>query len=146
MLEFYKDGNPVKCNPIFKNGRVGQCVVLTNVGYSPDADLEVNPLAGYAQPAIFTIIGKTEHAYTLKDTNGKIFVVADRSFGASCAYLYDAQQWAQWCKAHEAEKLARKQNKIEQLEAQVDLLKSILIKQGIRVVTVEQADALGLSL
>ena len=65
------------------------------------------------------------------------------NFNDSCL-LYDPQEWLTWNDLHEKEKLSRKQRKIEQLESQKELLKDILIKQGIRIVTKAQAKDLGL--
>lgn len=44
----------------------------------------------------------------------------------------------------EKEKFSRKERKIAQLEGHLELLKDILIKQGIRIVTKAQAEDLGL--
>ena len=53
-------------------------------------------------------------------------------------------EWLTWNDLREKEKLSRKQRKIEQLESQKELLKDILVKQGIRIVTKAQAEDLGL--
>ena len=58
------------------------------------------------------------------------------------SYIFDAQEWLTWNAMREKEKFSRKQRKIEQLEGHVDLLKDILVKQGVRVVTEEQAKEL----
>lgn len=70
--------------------------------------------------------------------------MAEWYYGASESYLYDAQEWLKWNAMRENEILSRKQRNIEQLEGHMELLKDILIKQGARIVTEEQAKDLGL--
>lgn len=149
MLEFYKDGKPVKISPIYSDGQVSQMVIYgQNVDWGPSATPESKPLSQYPAPSIFKIleIGKDSKGkpsyYRLKDSTGKCFSLD--TDGTATWYLYDAQEWLTWQNLHQTEKIARKQNKIELLESHLSLLKDILIKQGIHIVTKEQAKELNL--
>jgi len=96
--------------------------------------------------SIFTISVREEGKdgyYILSDAKGnRIKILFD---GTQHWYLYDAQEWLNFNDLRETEKFSRKERKISQLEGHVDLLKDILVKQGIRVVTKEQAQKLGLN-
>ena len=146
MLEFYKDGKRVELRAIHGNGQVGQMLIYgEKVNWGPNSS---SPLAQYQCPSIFKIleIGKGSigyHGYyRLKDSNGKCFSL--NLEGRDTWYLYDAQEWLTWQDLHQSEKLSRKQKKIELLESHLSLLKDILIKQGIHIVTTEQAKDLNL--
>ena len=148
MLEFYKDGKPVSIKPICSNGNLGQMVIYgQKVDWGPRATSTSAPLSQYQSPSVFKIteIGKGSHGYgpyyCLQDPTGKCINVDPKQGGW---YLYDAQEWLIWQNLHLNEKLARKQNKIELLESHLSLLKDILIKQGIHIVTKEQAEKLNL--
>lgn len=149
MLEFYKDGKPVRIKPIYSDGQSYQMVIYgQNVDWGPRATPESNPLSQYSAPSIFKILqivkdckGKPSY-YRLKDSTGKCFSLDVDS--TDTWYLYDAQEWLEWQTLHQNEKIARKQKKIELLESHLSLLKDILIKQGIHIVTTEQAKDLNL--
>lgn len=142
MLEYWKDGKSVSCKAIYGRGRVGQVVILDHVSYGDNPDLEKHPLARYIQPYAFTIVEKVEgrDGYCIVvDAEGNRIVLQGESGGS---YLYDANEWCVWQREYEKEKLARKDGRIAHLESQVALLKSILVSQGMRLITKEQAAAL----
>lgn len=142
MLEFYKNGKMITVYEIGDKGQVGQTVIFGNrVDWGVTPDPTKYPLSQYPCPSIFTIVEKQEGKdgyYVLSDTNGNRIKLQDDS------YLYDAQEWLTWNAMNEKEKLFHKQKKIEQLEDHVELLKDILIKQGIHIVTEAQSKDLGL--
>lgn len=145
MLKYWKDGKEVIINPIYSAGQVGQVIILgekVDWGESPNA--EKYPLCQYPYLSLFTIVGISTHPedkyYVLRDPDGKNFIL---KFGAA-DYLYNIKDWLAFNTIHVAEKTARKQRKIEALEGQVALLKDILIKQGVRIVTDAQAKILGI--
>jgi hypothetical protein len=139
MLTYFKNGTRVDLTAIYAHGQPGQPVILAHVHFGKDAK---NPLAAYSQPTAFTIAETTDSSYRLKGPKGEDVWV---NFADSdTSYLYDATEWAQYTEAHEADHLARKEGKIAMLEAHLQLLKSILTAQGIRIVTETQAKALGL--
>ena len=148
MLEFWQNGKKIEVKAIYSNGKVGQTVIFgQRVDWGVNPDTTKYPLSQYPCPSIFTIVEKIEGKngyYVLSDANGNRIKLQDEYYGASESYLYDAQEWLTWNALHEKEKLSRKQRKIEQLEGHVELLKDILIKQGARIVTQEQAKDLGL--
>ncbi len=148
MLEFWQNGKKIEVNAIYGKGKVGQTVIFgqrVNWGVTPDTTKY--PLSKYPCPSIFTIVERKEGKdgyYILSDANGNRIKLQDEFHGTSESYLYDAQEWLTWNAMHEMEKLSRKQRKIAQLEGIVELLKDILIKQGVRIVTEAQAKDLGL--
>jgi hypothetical protein len=148
MLEYWRDGQRVECHAIYGNGKVGQIVVLANVSFGQNPDFAEKPLAAYTQPAFFTIkerrvVGEHGYEYDLVDKTGKVITVNGEH--TDNWWLYDADEWGQWQIGHFNEKVERKDGEIKRLTLQRDLLKSILVAQGIRIVTKEQAEALGLS-
>lgn len=147
MLEFWKNGKQVAIKAIWNNGKVGQAVIYgERVDWGENPDPIKKPLSKYSCPSLFTIVEKKEENegyYVLSDTNGNRIKVHSE-WGGHEDYLYDAQEWLTWNALHEKEKLSRKQRKIEQLEGHVELLKDILIKQGVHIVTEEQAKNFGL--
>lgn len=148
MLEYFKDGNKVECKPIYGHGYVGQIVIFDHVSYGEKPDLVRDPIAAYPQPYPFTIVEKVEGSdgyYVISDSKGNLIKLQTEHFGASFAYLYDAIELLEWRKGHEKEQIARKERKIQQLEGNLALLKSILIAQGIRVVSNETAKQLGIA-
>lgn len=145
MLKYWKDGKEVILHAIYSSGRVNQVIILgkkVDWGESPNA--EKYPLSQYPYLTVFTIVGISTHPeekyYVLRNPDGKNFIL---KFGEA-DYLYDIKEWLEFNAIREAEKMAHKQRKIETLESQVDLLKDILVKQGVRVLTKEQAKALGI--
>ena len=144
-LIYWKDGKKIECKAIYENGHEGRAVVLHNVSFGKNPDREMDPLAGYNQPAIFTILKRTDKGYILVDQDCHEFLVPGEHCGnPSCSYLYDATEWAEWAMAHHSEKMDRKDKKIEHIESQIAMLKDILIKQGFRVISEAQAKQLGL--
>ncbi len=147
MLEYWKDGKQVKCEEICGRGHIGQVVILDHVSYGENPDLEKYPLAKYVHPYAFTIVEKVEGKdgyYVVTDAEGNRITLRNRSYGADGSYLYDANEWLMWNKGYQKDKLTRKEHKIEQLKGNLDLLKDIIIKQGFRVVTEDQAKTLGI--
>lgn len=144
MFEYCINGNTIQVNPIYQNGYVGQTVIYgQKVSFKGSF---YNPLSNYSAPSIFTIVEKNEARdgyYILIDSSGNKIKIQDMFNGASSPDLYDAQEWLMHNNVYTNEKINRKQRKIEQLEGQVALLKDILVKQGIKIVTEEQAQLLG---
>ncbi|MCX6735521.1 MAG: hypothetical protein NTZ13_00345 [Candidatus Parcubacteria bacterium] len=145
MLEYYKDGETVRLDALYGKGVVGRRVILDNVCFSKDS---ISPLAKYPSRTVFAIIEKTfvdnwNYSYVLMDNSGERFVLSRD--GGDTAYIYDLEAWALFLYESEKEHRARKDKKIAHLESQVALLKDILIKQGVRVITQEQSKTLGLS-
>lgn len=148
MLEFWQNGKKIEVKAIYDNGKVGQTVVFgQRVDWGVNPNPTEYPLSQYPCPSIFTIVEKQEGKdgyYILSDANGKCIKLQDKYYGASESYLYDAQEWLTWNEMREKEKFSSKQRKIEQLESHLELLKDILIKQGIHIVTEAQAKTLNL--
>lgn len=148
MSEFWQNGKKIAVSPIASKGKVGQMVIFgSRVDWGLTPDPIEKPLSQYPFPSIFTIVEKKEGKdgyYILSDANGNRIKLQDKYYGASESYLYDAQEWLKWNAMREDEILSRKQRNIEQLEEHMELLKDILIKQGARIVTEEQAKDLGL--
>lgn len=147
MLEFWKNGKPIRVEAIYRKGKVGQMVIFgEQVNWGENPDPTKYPLSQYSCPSIFTIVEKVEGAegyYIIRDVNGNFIKLQNESSGSH--YLFDAQEWLTWNQMHEEEKFFRKLRKIGQLEGHIDLLKDILIKQGIRTVTEAQAEKLGIN-
>ena len=145
MLEFWQNGKKIEINAIYSKGNIGQMVIFgQRVDWGVNPSPTQRPLSQYSCPSIFTIVEKNEEVlgyYILSDIKGNRIKVDLRN---DSAYLYDAQEWLTWNNLRENEKFSRKQRKIEQLEGHVELLKDILIKQGVRIVTKAQAEELGL--
>lgn len=145
MLEFWQNGKKIEINAIYSKGNIGQMVIFgQRVDWGVNPSPTQRPLSQYSCPSIFTIVEKNEEVlgyYILSDIKGNRIKVDLRN---DSAYLYDAQEWLTWNNLRENEKFSRKQRKIEQLEGHVELLKDILIKQGVRIVTKAQAEDLGL--
>lgn len=142
-LEYWKDGKRVKIHPIYDVGRVRQMVILDQVSFEENPDSEKYPLAHYPQPYLFTIIIVGKTYYYMVDAEGEK-VACDKNSINGSGSLYDAMEWLAWQRSHHEDKLRRKERKIEQLEGHVALLRDILIKQGFRVLTPEQAKELEL--
>ncbi len=146
MLEYQKDGGTVKVSGIYGKGRVGQMVVLDNVQLHHTC-----PLVKYPQPHVFTIAekiggGEREDIYILVDQDGNRVLGEGSQYGEGYGgHLYDLVEWVTWMTERTKEKLARKERKIALLEAHLQLLKDILIKQGVRVVSQETAKQLGIT-
>ena len=148
MLTAWKNGTQVKCSPIYDTGRIGQVVILDNVDYGRNPNLDKHPLARYPQPCICTIAGKKSvdhgYVYVLKDTDGKNIVLPSSHSDTTGWYLYDATSWLEWQKAKIEEEKERSDHEIRQLRIEKELLEKILVAQGFRVITQEQAKKLGI--
>lgn len=147
MLNYWKDGKEIIVPSIGKTGRVGQVLILgEKVDWGKSSFNSKNPLTNYPYLSVFTIVLKNEHDeyYVLRDSCDKTFIIHWHTFDCDVSHLYDITTWLEFNATREAEKFSRKQRKIEQLEGHVDLLKDILIKQGTRIVTEEQAKKLGI--
>jgi hypothetical protein len=138
-----KDGTEIKCPSVYGDGRPGQVVVLMNVCFEKIPDLEKWPFGAYPQPSFFTILeklGVEKYSlwYLVRDVYDKEFK-CEFSIG-----IYDAQVWGQWNAAKQKEDSRQKNARIQHIEAQVALLRGILVDQGIKVITPEQAKTLGI--
>jgi hypothetical protein len=129
-MEFYKQGKKVEVKPIFNNGRVGQIIVLTNVSLDPEFTL-----SRYAQPSFFVIREIKEDGYLITDDEG---ISRNLSFRTAW-FIYPAKEWTSWNMEREQEELRKKEGHIKTLTGKLELLKGILIAQGMRYVTKEQA-------
>ncbi len=147
MLEFCVNGKTILLHPICNKGSVGQMVILgSRVDWGNNPDPVAKPLSKYPYLSLFTIVVKATNEdgyYILSDAKGEQIKVSMK--GTDHWYLYDAQEWLNFNHLRETEKFARKERKISQLEGHVDLLKDILVKQGIRIVTEDQAKKLGIN-
>lgn len=147
MLEYWKNGERIELNAIYGKGIVGQTVILGERVCWDGIDPDEKQLSKYPYLSVFTIIDKKDGKdgyYLLKDSQNCAVILKDKHYGASCAYLYDLNEWLQFNEKKQEEKLSRKQRKIEQLEGHVNLLKDILVKQGIRIVTENEGKELGI--
>lgn len=139
-LEYGSGEGKETCSAIYSGGVVGQVVILDHVSFGDNPDPEVYPLGKYLQPYAFTIVGITEEedCYLLRDADG----VEVKSHDG--AYLFDAKEWLTWSEGRREYQLWEKADEISILNAKLNLLKEILIAQGVKVVTQAQFDALGL--
>ena len=122
-------------HPISTYGKVGQTVIC--FGQKSDSKL-----SQYTSPTIFTIVEKKDGKdgyYMLADSNNNTIKVQSEYYGASTCDFYDAQKWLTWIDAENSRMSSISNKEIEKLENNVALLKEILIKQGIHIVTEEQA-------
>lgn len=133
-------------NAIYDNGKVADVVVLDNVTLDKS---EGSPLSDYIQPAFFTIVElhfsndcrDTITSYLIRDSDGAEFDVSSR-YGW---YLVRLVDWVENKEQLRRETIKHKENKIIQLQYQLDILKEILTNQGIRIVKESQAKELGLT-
>lgn len=135
---------------LYSNGRVGMIVVLDSVFLGSDS-----PFAKYQQPAFFTIVEdqtpepRYQGIYVLRDSDGNMIrtqaeddVRGDQSISP---YLAEVSKWAAWMKNKVEGDRQIQDRKISTLRDRQELLKEILVAQGVRVVTDEQAKALGIA-
>lgn len=140
MLRYWKDGKEIRCDAIHDKGHVGQVVIFDRVSIGNDK----HPLKKYPQPYVFTIMEKIEGKgwhYVMKDAEGELINI----YSGDSRYFYDAIELVTWEGGDYIEKQMRSQDKIRMLESQLELLKNILTKQGIRIVTQEEAEKLGIA-
>lgn len=149
MLSFRQNSKEIIIYPINSRGKVGQMVILCNkFERRENIDPIKQPLSQYPSHYVFTIVEKVEGEngyYILKDLDGNRIKVQDIYYGvATTTYLYDFQEWLAWNDMRQEEAISCKMREIAKLKGYIELLKEILIKQGIRIVTEEQAKNLGL--
>ena len=129
---------------LYGHGTVGMIVVLDHVHLS-----EESPCGKYVQPAFFTIVEAPESnasgfdaSYVLRDTAGRL--VDTKGCQGTACYLSKVDDWSDW--RDEQAKDARVSNAktIDTLRDRVALQKSILVEQGFRVISNEQALTLGI--
>ena len=127
---------------IHGNGTVGMMVVLDHVSMSPD-----EPFSHYRLPAFFTLTGSAReetpgyHAvYVMRDTGGNTVSTQ----GSIPSYLIEVDDWQKWRSNREDQTHSDQIRKITTLRDRLELLKEIMMGQGVRVITNEQAVALGI--
>lgn len=141
MLELCQNGKKRELDAIYSRGKEGQAVIYgENVNWGENPNPIKNPLSQYLYLSIFTIVKKNNENYILKDAAGELIKVSY----SDASWLYDAQEWLLFNEARKKIRAANSKKKIEQLEDRLDLLKDILIKQGIHIVTEAQAKKLDL--
>lgn len=117
-------------------------VVLDHVSMSPG-----EPFSHYRLPAFFTILEITReetagyHAvYTMRDTGGNTVSTQ----GSIPSYLIEVDEWETWRTNREDQTHADQSRKISTLRDRLELLKEIMMGQGVRVISNEQAEKLGI--
>ena len=124
---------------IYNNGYVGQMVILDNVSFGDNPDPDKQPLSAYPLQSIFIIKNvmtpgnglpdiefRCNGFYILQDQKGNLINVNDPSCGASCGYLYDAQEWLDFKKLKRQVDNDEYKSHIEKLNGDISLLTSIL--------------------
>lgn len=134
---------------LYGGGSVGMIVVLDSISLEPE-----NPFAKYSQPAFFTIVEdltperRFNGDYVLQDSTGnRIRTVADpndRSGSNVSSYLTEVNVWAAWKAETHAKAIETRDQRIERGLVRVAILKDVLVEQGFRLITTEQAAALGI--
>jgi hypothetical protein len=127
---------------LYQYGDVGMIVVLDHVG-----GLSA-PFSDYTQPAFFTIVeapesNKTGHRahYVLRDTAGNEVSTVGHS---TASYLSKVDDWAVWKKQKAGEVANDNARIIATLGDRVSLLKGIMVEQGVRVISNDQVQKLGI--
>jgi hypothetical protein len=159
-----KDDKEIVCKPIGEDGRVGQIVVLAKVVLPKIHEEDPNklPWKRYQLPQVFTIVEKKYFSvpesgylhgyyYVLADTNGKHLETTVAPYYKGQYILYDIQEWLAYQKAYQADQFEERDSKIVSLEQDVEslahdveLLRDILVRQSVKIVTEEEAEQLGL--
>lgn len=128
---------------LYGHGTVGMIVVLDHVHLSDEG-----PCGKYVQPAFFTIMEAPESnakgfdtSYVLRDTAGRL--VDTKGSSTSC-YLSTVDDWADWRADQAKDDRVNSARTIDTLRDRVGLLKGILVEQGFRVISNEQAEKLGI--
>lgn len=127
---------------LYGHGTIGMMVVLDHVHLSIQ-----DPLVKYAQPAFFTIVELPlsdpgfDSYYVLRDTAGNEVSTKGHS---TANYLYKVDEWAAWRAAQAEQSHVHQVRTISTLRDRLELLKEILVEQGFRVITTEQAEKLGI--
>jgi len=137
---------------IFDKGKVNDIVVLDNVTFGKENIFaKYKKLAKYEQPAFFTIVAAVQlstedekfMSYTLRDSQGIEFDVRQPDSGW---LLVEVNNWAKNKEECYKDSIYNEQVKINKLSHQNEILKEILIKQGIRIVSQAQAKDLGIDI
>lgn len=136
---FIWDNKEYRLVPIGSASEVDQMVVLDKVGYDKDS---ADPMASYPHPAFFRIIAKSDNGYTLRDTSGRIISVD----AGSGYHLFDIDAWFTWQKIQKQAIEDAADKRANRLKDRLELLKSILTAQGVKLITPDQAKQLGLDL
>lgn len=145
---YYKDGIKIECHCISENGHVGQVVILNGTTLSDD-----HPFGGYHQPYAFTIVERVDGEngyYIIVDSEAKKYKLSlcgtksteSDALGWMICNLYDANEWLAWKDGETKNEFADKKREVKELKSNIALLKDILIKQGFRIITEEQAKVL----
>lgn len=115
----------------------GDIVVVAHVGFNPGHWTEK-----YPQPACFTVVNGKPGTLTLQHSGGDIIQPEQAENVRS--YLFPPQQVFDWMKAVREHDADRSEREIRILQIEKALLRDILTKQGVRVVTEAQFQQLGL--
>lgn len=128
---------------LYSAGTVGMMVVLDHVCMSPS-----ETFGQYPHPAFFTITEAPPSetpgfnaVYTLRDTKGN--TVSTKGSSVS-NYLIEVDVWQKWRANREDQTHADQIRKISTLRDRMELLKEILVGQGFRVISNDQAEKLGI--
>lgn len=143
---FTLNGEQVELQPIYDNPlSVGGVLVFDLISGDRLKQLieAKHSLALFPQPSFFFVSAQTDfsiYLYPLGRENDIIEIRCNNRLD----YLFKLEEWAKWKTRRDREKIARKEAKINQLTAQLEMLKDILKAQGFRVITAEKAAELGL--
>ena len=135
---------------LYGAGRVGMIVVLDHVSLSI-----TDPFVKYQQPAFFTIVedlspeNRRNGIYVLRDSEGNLIKTqagdsTEPSTDSICYYLSEVSDWSRWNTARTREAVATRDATIYNLQVRVGTLREVLVEQGFRVITSEQAAVLGI--
>lgn len=127
-----------KPKAIYNTAKVGDIVVLDKVGF-----IDNHPLAQFAQPAFFVVTvfrPESQSArYTAHASDGeRVNISSDDAW-----WFFQVRDWWTWTKATHDESIRDHKVLATRLTTERDVLKSVLVAQGVRIVTKEQAEALG---
>jgi len=145
MYFYDEDGNKVELEALSGKGKDGQAIILEKVTLGAG-----DPLASYPQPYVFTIVKKAEGKkredgyYIIRDADGNEITIQDKNYGAYLQYFYDANEFLQFNLARERAEKIRRDRKDHNQQVRLELLTGILERQGVRVITQEQAEKLGI--
>lgn len=131
---------------LYGGGRVGMMVVLDHVSLSGDS-----PFAKYQRPAFFTIVEdltpeeRFNGDYILQDQEGNRIRTAQHENESNVSsYLSEVSVWLAWMANEHAKALAWRDSRIHDLSVRVAVLKEVMASQGVRVISNDQAEALGI--
>ena len=134
--------NRIPVQRIYDKGKEGDQVVLFGVGFGDE-----DPLKKLPQPRTVTI--KECNASCPRDTSSeKGYVVVDPITGIEGyvygGYLTPVAVWVEWANAVRIQELKVAGREKTKAAIQLELLKDILKSQGIKLVTKEQLEELGI--